>query len=294
MSIFPLKEKLAMNLIVSTLVIVGLLFGGSATVAVAQNDLPTDVLYPVKLVSENAQLMFQNDPVEKIDMLMTQAQTRTEEMAALAAAGVTPPEALITRAQDRIQQALHLTATLNDADMTATLLQIRTRLQTQDQQMSKLQDGTCTECEPILLRTRDMLRTQLSQVENGLADPQAFRNGYRNQTRTTQTPMATNGLGTPQASCTPALDGSGQQNGNGNGYGNPSASGTPVPQGGGSGNGGGPGTGGNPTSMPGSGGGNGNPPAAGTPMPQGGGAGNPTVSPVPGQGGGQGGPGGRP
>ncbi len=280
-----------MNVIISALVLVGLLFGGSATVAAAQNDLPTDVLYPVKLVSEDAQLLLNNDPAERIDMLMTQAQTRTEEMAALASAGVTPPEALITRAQDRIQQALHLTASLDDADMTATLLQIRTRLQTQDQQMARLQDGSCTDCEPILLRTRDMLRTQLSQVENGLADPQAFRNANRAQTRTTQTPMATDGLGTPQGSCTPVLDGSGQQNRNGN----PSATGTPMPQNG-SGNGNGSGQpnngGGNPTSMPDSGNGpqngNGSPSPAGTPQPQNG-SGNPTVSPMPGQGNGQGG-----
>ena len=45
------KEKFAMNLIVSALVIAGLLFGGNATVAAAQDDLPTDALYQVKLLS---------------------------------------------------------------------------------------------------------------------------------------------------------------------------------------------------------------------------------------------------
>ena len=57
----------------------------------------------------------------KIEMLMEQAQTRTEEMAALASAGIIPPAGLATRMQDRIQQALQLTATLDDAEMTATL-----------------------------------------------------------------------------------------------------------------------------------------------------------------------------
>ena len=95
-----------MNLIVSALVIVGLLFGGNATVAAAQDDLPTRRLYQVKLLSEDAQLWFNTDPAAEVDLLMQQAQTRTQEMAALNEQGVTPPDALMTRTQDRIHQAL--------------------------------------------------------------------------------------------------------------------------------------------------------------------------------------------
>ena len=79
-----------MNLIISTLVIAGLLFGGGATVAAAQNDLPNEPLYQIKLVSEDANVWLAHDPTMKIEMLMEQAQTRTEEMAALASAGMRP------------------------------------------------------------------------------------------------------------------------------------------------------------------------------------------------------------
>jgi hypothetical protein len=226
-TIFQQKEKFAMNLIISTLVIAGLLFGGGATVSAAQNDLPTEPLYQIKLVSEDASVWLAHDPIMKIEMLMEQAQTRTEEMAALASAGITPPAGLATRMQDRIQQALHLTATLDDAEMAAALDQIRTHLQTQDQLMKQIQDGACTECEPILQQTRDLLRTHLGQVEGSIADPGTFRNQnqQQNQVRTTQTPPTTDSPVTPQQSCTPALDGTGQQNGNNN-----QTAGTPVPQ----------------------------------------------------------------
>ena len=149
-TIFQQKEKFAMNLIISTLVIAGLLFGGGATVAAAQNDLPTEPLYQIKLMSEDANVWLAHDPSMKIEMLMKQAQTRTEEMAALASAGIIPPAGLATRMQDQIQQALQLAATLDDAEMTAALDQIQTHLQTQDRLMTQIQDGTCTECEPIL------------------------------------------------------------------------------------------------------------------------------------------------
>ena len=261
-----------MKLITTTLVIVGLLFGGSATVAAAQEALPTSALYQVKLVGEEADLAFTADPLDKVDVLMEQAQVRTQEMAMLTTQGTVPDEALLLRTQNRIQQALHLAAGLSDdATMTATLTRIREQLQTQDQQMLRLQDGSCTECDPILQRTRDMLHTQLREVENGLADPQAFRNMYRrqNQTRTTQTPgvtgtpIPTDVTVTPQGSCTPALDGTGEQYRNGNG--NP-VPGTPGPQnndgsGNGTGSGSGDGSGSGSQTTPGGNGNQGTPPA---------------------------------
>ena len=226
-TIFQQKEKFAMNMLMSALVILGLLFGGSATVSAAQDDLPNQPLYQLKLMSEDAKVWLASDPGLKIEMLMEQVQTRTEEMAALTLAGITPPAELTIRTQERIQQALHITSSLDDASMVVAMEQIRTHLQTQEQLMIRLQDGSCTECEPILQQTREMLHNQLGQIESDLIDPEAFRNQNQNQNqvRTTQTPLATGSAVTPQTSCTPALDGTGQQNGNNN----PPA-GTPIPQ----------------------------------------------------------------
>lgn len=226
-TIFQQKEKFAMNMIMSALVVLGLLFGGSATVSAAQDDLPNQPLYQLKLMSEDAKVWLASDPGLKIEMLMEQVQTRTEEMAALTLAGITPPAELTIRTQERIQQALHIASSLDDASMVVAMEQIRTHLQTQEQLMIRLQDGSCTECEPILQQTREMLHNQLGQIESDLIDPEAFRNQNQNQNqvRTTQTPLATGSAVTPQTSCTPALDGTGQQNGNNN----PPA-GTPIPQ----------------------------------------------------------------
>lgn len=243
-TIFYQKEKFAMNLLISVLAIAGLLFGGNATVAAAQDDLPTDTLYQIKLISEDAQLWFNTDPAVEIDLLMQQAQTRTEEMAALNSMGVIPPTALTTRTQDRIDQALQVVSTLDETEVAGTLLQIRDRLQTQDQLLSRLQDGTCTDCEPTLERTRDMLHVQLTDVENGLADPQGFIHRHRNQAgiataqptdqpteisvtdeptevATEEAPATESPVVVPQKSSTPVLDGAGQQSG---------SQGTPEPQ----------------------------------------------------------------
>jgi flagellin-specific chaperone FliS len=221
-TIFQQKEQLMMKLTVSTLLIVGLLFGGNATVSAAQNDLPNQPLYQLKLMSEDAHLWFTSNPVQQIEMLMQQAQTRIQEMETLTAQGVMPPAALTVRAQEKIQRALQLAMNLDDPAKIAMLQQLRTRLQTQEQLIEQLQQSNCTQCEPVLRQTRDMLRTQLREVEGDLATPEPAplqfqnqnQNQYQNQVRTTQTPQPLPTTTKPCGTCTPALDGTGQQNGN--------------------------------------------------------------------------------
>lgn len=244
-TIFQQKEKFAMNLIVSVLVIAGLLFGGGATVSAAQDALPADALYQIKLLAEETQLFFNTDPATEVELLMGQAQTRTQEIAALNEQGVIPPDALLIRTQDRIHQALEVTAMLDETEVTDTLLQIRDQLQTQDRLLDQLRDGSCADCEPALSQTRDMLREQLRLVDDCLADPAGFihRHRYQNGMPTpeptevpvteeptaapTEEPVATEEpvvtvdstiaevpAITPQAAHTPSLDGTGQQNGN--------------------------------------------------------------------------------
>lgn len=226
-NIFQHKEQFVMKLVLSIFVIAGLLFGGNATVSAAQDDLPNQPLYAVKLMAEEMRLRLQADPSLQIETLMKQAQTRTEEMAALTENGVIPPAELSKRAQERIQRALHLAAALEDPARTATLQRIRTQLQTQEQMMSRLQDGTCMECEPVLLQTREMLRTQLRQMDGDPESSQPAPNQNQNQlqVRSTPTPMPIRQTAMPQASRTPVQNGTSQQNGGGN-----PAAGTPVPQ----------------------------------------------------------------
>jgi hypothetical protein len=247
-TIFQRKEQFAMNLVVSTLLVLGLLFGGRAVVSAAQDDLPQDPLYPVKLVSEDASLWLEPDPAMKVEMLMQQAQRRTDEMAEMVSEGVPPPVEQTIRLQERIRLALQLAIASDDPEMTEALEQIRTRLQTQERLMIQLQDGSCMQCEPVLQQTREMLQQQLRTAENGLSGPAAIRNQNQTQSqhqgRTPQTSPTTDKPATPQGTGSPALDGGGQQIGSDNPF-----IGTPVPPNN-NGNGNGPGNdrgrGGNP------------------------------------------------
>ena len=166
-----------MNALVSLILAGALILGGGATAVAAQDDLPNQPLYPVKLMTENATLALTGDPQLQANLLMNMAQTRVEEMVALAGDGIPVPAQVGERLQQQIQQTLMLAADMDDAALTQTLLQLREQLQTQEQLMAQLH----AETDPLLTQTRQMLQTRLQQVDDGLADPQGFRYTMTNQ-----------------------------------------------------------------------------------------------------------------
>lgn len=175
------KENFAMNLMISTLVIASLLFGGGTAVYAAKDDLPNEPLYAVKMWSEETSLQLQNGPQAKADYLMTMAQTRIQEMAQLSAGGEPIPDELPLLLQQHIEQALQLCQELDEVTCDQTRLQIRDRLQEQDHLMQQLLIDAPEDAQPILLRTRDMLRTHLQQVEDGLLLGDMNQNMIQNQ-----------------------------------------------------------------------------------------------------------------
>ena len=184
------KERYAMNVLLSILVIAGLLFGGGATVRAAQDDLPNEPLYGLKTWTEDLGLRFQNNGEEKVNRLMELAQTRIREMQQLAEAGEPIPDQLRLRLKQHIHQALQICVNLDDPTLERTLLQLHERLQQQDQDMAQLQlrtqeqlqlhtqDQSQTQTQEQLqtqTQTRTMLHQQLQLVEDGLKNQELFR-----------------------------------------------------------------------------------------------------------------------
>ena len=189
---FPIrKEKFAMNVLVSLILAASLFLGGSVTVAAAQNDLPNQPLYQVKLWTEDAALTLAGTPQKQATVLMNMAQRRVEEMAALAEMGITPPAQVRERLEQHLNQTLTLASNMDEPALEQTLLQLRDHLQTQDRIMEQLQTHANAATEPLLTQTRQMLQTHLRLVDVGLADPQGFRYMMENQMRYGQDEEAT-------------------------------------------------------------------------------------------------------
>lgn len=224
--IFPIrKEKFAMNALVSLILVASLFLGGSVTVAAAQDDLPNQPLYQVKLLTEDAALALAGTPQKQANVLMNMTQRRVEEMAALAEKGVTPPAQVREQLEQHLNQTLALASNMDEPALEQTLLQLRDRLQTQDRIMEQAQTHANAATEPLLTQTRQMLQTRLQLVGEGLADPQGFRHMMLNQMQYGQDEEATP---EPNQQTEPGLHLNGQngQSTNEPGTGNRTGSGT--------------------------------------------------------------------
>jgi len=180
------KEKLALNTLISIILASAMILGGGVTVVAAQDDLPNQSLYPVKLWTENTRLALTENPDTKANLLMDMAQTRVNEISELKNAGITPPEKVYERLEQQTQQTLVLTSNMDDAALTRTLTQLRQQLQTQEQIMAQLQNLTNADTDPLLTQTRQMLQNCLQLADQGLTDPQGFRYTIQNQMQYSQ------------------------------------------------------------------------------------------------------------
>jgi hypothetical protein len=233
------QRQFALNMVVALVVIVGLFVGGGTTVHAAQDDLPNEPLYAIKMLSEDLSLQFESDPEVKVDRLMELTQTRVQEMSRMVESGQTPPEQVRLRLEQHLQQTLQLVSNMEDAKLDQKLLLLRDQLQKHERDMQGLQAHTTQVEQPILEHTRTMLQTQLRLVNDGLADHKMFRDTVNNgfhygQTQTPPVPSPSpTPLQEPTGEATPEPGDQGQENGNGlgpnNNPGGPHSSVTPTP-----------------------------------------------------------------
>jgi hypothetical protein len=231
------QPRFALNMLVTLVVIVTLFVGSETTVLAAQNDLPGEPLYGIKVFSEDVSLQFQNSPEAKVERLMQLAETRIQEMTQLVDAGRTPPEAVRLRLEQHLQQTLLLCSKMDDATLSRTLPRVHARLRQQEQDMLRLQGHAGQGAQPILEHTRTMLASGLQLVDNGLLNHDMFRSTIRSGFHYEQTEPApvVSTTPTPRRELnSPATPRSGSPNGNGLGpNNNPSATHahvTPTPK----------------------------------------------------------------
>lgn len=162
------------SIIIALAVVLG---GGGITAFAAQDSLPNEVLYPVKLYLEDARYGLTDNPVTQIGLLTKFSNKRIDEITGLALQGEAVPNGVVTRLHNNLRTMLQLAAGLDEEFATPALLQIRQNLRTQEQLMSQL--GQPEELNPALEQLRAMLREQHRLVQEGLEEPAQFQQMYR-------------------------------------------------------------------------------------------------------------------
>jgi hypothetical protein len=218
------KERSPMFGTISAVILaLALVFGGGgATVYAAQDSMPDDLLYPLKLFSEDAQLNFAGDSQNQVQLLEQFIHRRFEEIDGLAIAGEGIPPDVVNRLQLQLETQLRLVAGMDDGEMQQTLAQLQLMIQTQEQKMTML--GQPDQADPQLEQVRTIMQERLRLIQTGLDDPNMlrFQLGLQ-QNQPTEPPQGppedSNGQDTgentkqpgagPCEDCTPAGDGSG-------------------------------------------------------------------------------------
>lgn len=176
---FSRKANPKMATISTLILIFTLLFGGTgATVYAAQNSLPDETLYPVKLMTEDIRVGLSPRSDDRLELALQFAQKRLDEMLAMNQAGYHPATTIGDRWEYQVQSALRLTANMNETAFTQTLNQVRERLMEQENQLG--QHLETHPADPTLERVREQLRDHLGLLDEGLADHDAFRSRVHN------------------------------------------------------------------------------------------------------------------
>jgi len=197
LNLFARKERFAMSTLMTVLVVVSLVFGGTgAAVYAAQDDLPTELLYGVKTLSEDVRLGLAGNPEAQVELSLEFANRRVEEITALNGIGIAPSEPVAARLQAQLDNALYVAAGMDDAGLNRALTRVQERIEQQIQRMAMVQANAPEEAQPILAQVQAMLAERHALAQMGLADPLAFRQRQRTRTGEPQpTPVHTPGSG---------------------------------------------------------------------------------------------------
>jgi hypothetical protein len=197
-----LRLVLASRLVVALLVIVAVTVAlGGGMILAAGRSVPGNWLYPVKLAAEDARLAFVRVPAGRVDLLLDLVRERTEEIQVLAEVGEPLPDAVVARMEGHIEQVLIQAAQVDDVEMVALLRKVAERMHTQAQVLRNVQATAPPQAQAGLTRAMAACQQGVEAAEEGMRDPQVFRERYRHHQRTPEPTVEV-----PQATATPGMD----------------------------------------------------------------------------------------
>jgi hypothetical protein len=197
-----LRLVFASRLVVALLVIVAATVAlGGGVILAAGRSLPGDWLYPVKLAVEDTRLAFTRAPAGRVNLLLDLVGERTEEIKALAEAGERLPDAVIARMGAHIEGALIQAAQVDDVEMVALLRKAAERTRTQAQVLRNVQVTAPQQAQAGLARAVVACQRGAEVAEEGMRDPQAFRQRYRHRQGTPEPSYEV-----PRVTITPVMD----------------------------------------------------------------------------------------
>lgn len=164
--------------------------GGTAYAAQASQ--PDDLLYPVKILTEDIQIGLENDPEDRLDLYTSFASRRLAEIEAQLTAGEEVSEKALALLEKHTQKMLEEATQIGEQGLNNALRQIEENLQKQNQMMEKIKIQTPGGGAPGLLKAQEKIRERLELVDNGLNEPQGFRETMKERKENAENPAQGN------------------------------------------------------------------------------------------------------
>ncbi len=157
------KEHVPMlSTFTSIILAISLLLGGSgATVAAAQTSEPGDLLYNIKLLSENTALNLTANPESQFELALTLVDRRANEILSMLEQGDLVTDETLTRYREQIEQAMFLAMNMQEEEILPAIEQVQNRLNNQQQTLNQTKINGSAETIAAMIQTRDMIQERL-------------------------------------------------------------------------------------------------------------------------------------
>lgn len=173
------KERVPMlATLMAVILSISLMFGGAgATAFAANNSLPNDFLYPVKTAAEDARLELTSNPASEVDLLLTYADRRANEILTMGITGDAIPESVLTRLGGHYETIFLIVTGLDQPEAMETLQEVGQILGHQIQKLDRLKSQSTTEPSEVnasMNQLRYMWQYGRDLADLGLVDFDAF------------------------------------------------------------------------------------------------------------------------
>ena len=158
------------------------------TVYAAQASGPDDLLYGVKTLTEDIQVSLESDPEDRLDLHTQFASRRLTEIQAQIDAGEVVSEKALALLEKHTQKMLEEAAKMGEQGIGDALRQIEQNLQKQNQMMAEVGKQHPQGSPPGLLKAQEKIRERLELIDNGMNEPEGFRQTIKEQKENSENP----------------------------------------------------------------------------------------------------------
>jgi hypothetical protein len=182
--------RLAFSAAAAVCLMLALLLVSSGTVVyAAQGSQPNQILYPVKLLSEDVRLRLAVKPQRQFQLNLIFADRRLDEIDKLAQAGQDAGTQVTDRLQNELNAALDSAASLENGGAVKALENMRANLQQHEDQLLKLQSQANPHAAANYTRVVEMLQQKVNLAEQGVKDPQSLHQLLQQQQKQDKKPF---------------------------------------------------------------------------------------------------------